>query len=428
MKRFIYLSILSISFMFADTLQQLVTYGLKHSPMIRASKAKSELSRLSREASQAAQYGELNLIGEYTHYNIEHTLAPLPPSAMASGIPVTTTKDIFTLGLNYAVPLFTGGAQTRQIEIDQIASVMAEGSLKLTKAQLIYNIRTLYLSILSLREILHAQHTHTYALLKLKKQIDTEVNIGRKASIEQYKSQADISASKTQEEILRSNIEITKATLSALIGKQAGRLASVKFTLKKPQYSTKKLLQKVSGLTRLKLEHLQLQKSQKMIQKAEAASMPQITLNAYAGKNFGEDIHSEDWDSEDIWQIGIKGQYNLLDFGKRAIGEEKARIAMLQAQIHLQQVTLDIKKQLRQAISKIKLSHAQYHGNNTQLRLSKKSAQIEKVRYENGTSSLNDLLLAKSRVQFAKAKVIESKYNYQKNRYFLDYILEKGIQ
>jgi len=428
MKRIVSLFLLSMVFIHADTLQQLTAYGLKHSPMMQSSRAQLELSRLARQASKAQQYGELNLVGDYTHYNIERTLAPLPPSAMKSPTPVTTSKDIFSLGLSYSVPLFTGGAQTRQIEIDQIASVMSEGSIKLSKAQLTYNIRTLYLSILSLKETLSAQRIHTRTLKKLEKQIAKEVAVGRKAPIEQYKSQADIAASSTQEEILSATIEITKATLGALVGKSVGRISPLKFSVKKPRYNTKRLLKKVSGLTKLKQEHLQLQKAQKMIQKAESASMPQVSLNAYAGKNFGEDIQSDSWDSEDIWQIGIKGQYNLVDFGKRAINEEKARVAMLQARIHLQQVTLDIKKQLLQAIQKIKLSYATYRGNHAQYRLSKKSAQIEKVRYENGTSTLNDLLLAQSKVQFAKAKVIQSRYDYKKNLYYLDYILEKGIK
>jgi outer membrane protein TolC len=396
--------------------------------MIQAAKAKSTLSKLSKETSHAQQYGELDLVGDYTHYNIERTLAPLPPSAMKSPTPITTTKDVFSVGLSYSVALFTGGALSRQVEIDQIASVMHENSLKLSKEQLTYNIRTLYLSILSLQEILSAQRTHTHALKQLEKQIAKEVAVGRKAPIEQYKSQTDIIASQTQEEILRSNIQITKATLSALVGKQVTSLNALHFSVKKPHYSTARLLKKVSGLTKLKVEYLQLQKAQKIIQQAQSASQPQVSLNAYAGQNFGEDILTDNWDSESIWQVSLKGKYNLLDFGKREINEEKARITLLQAQIHLNQIKLDVKKQLLQAIQKIKLSYAQYRGNNAQYRLSKKSAGIEKVRYENGASTLNDLLLAQSKVQFAKAKVIQSRYDYKKYQYYLDYILEKGVK
>jgi outer membrane protein TolC len=424
----IILLLLSLCTVSASSLAELTNYALKHSPIIQAAKAQSTLSKLSREASKAAQYGELDLVGDYTHYNIERTLAPLPPSAMKSPTPITTTKDVFSVGLSYSVPLFTGGALSRQVEIDQIASVMSEGSLKLSKAQLTYNIRILYLSILSLQEILSAQRTHTHALKSLETQIAKEVSVGRKAPIEQYKSQADITASQTQEEILQSNIEITKASLGALVGKRVTSLKPLRFSVKKPHYSSKKLLNKVSGLTKLKLETLQLQKAQKMIQKAQAASKPQVNLSAYAGQNFGADIITDDWDSESIWQVSIKGKYNLLDFGKREINEEKARVALLQAQIHLNQVKLDVQKQLLQAIQKIKLSYAEFRGNTAQYTLSKKSAQIESVRYKNGASTLNDLLLAQSKVQFAKAKVIQSRYDYKKNQYYLDYILEKGIK
>jgi len=428
MQKILLIILVSAGVLWGSSLPELTRYALRHSPMIQVAKAKSALAKLSRQASQAARYGELDLVGDYTHYNIERTLAPLPPSAMKSPEPITTTKDVFSLGLTYNVPLFTGGALRRQVEIDQIASVMSEGSLKLSKEQLVYNIRTLYLTALSLQEILQAQRTHTHALKQLEKQIAKEVAVGRKAPIEQYKSQADIAASQTQEEVLQANIEITKATLGSLAGTTVHSLTPVKFSLKAPHYSTRKLLQKIPGLTKLKLEMLQLKKARKMIQKAQAANQPQVNLSAYAGQNFGEDRITDDWDRESLWQVSLKGKYNLIDFGKRAINEEKAQVGLLQAQIHLQQVTLEIKKQLLEAIQKIKLSYAEYRGNSAQHRLSQKSAQIEKVRYENGASTLNDLLLAQSKVQFAKAKVIQSRYDYQKNRYYLDYILEKGIK
>jgi len=84
---------LLLSPLFGSSLPALISYGLKHSPAIQVAKAQTRLSRLSREASKAARYGEFNLVGDYTHYNIEHTLAPLPPGATASATPITTTTS-----------------------------------------------------------------------------------------------------------------------------------------------------------------------------------------------------------------------------------------------------------------------------------------------------------------------------------------------
>jgi outer membrane protein TolC len=61
-------------------------------------------------------------------------------------------------------------------------------------------------------------------------------------------------------------------------------------------------------------------------------------------------------------------------------------------------------------------------------RLSRKSVEIERARYRNGAATLNDLLMAESKYRLAAAKSVEAKFNYQKSRYYLDFVLEKGIE
>jgi len=82
---------------------------------------------------------------------------------------------------------------------------------------------------------------------------------------------------------------------------------------------------------------------------------------------------------------------------------------------------------LVEADEKIKQSYANYQSNLKQLELAKQSQSIEQARYENGLSSINDLLLATSQTHLVSAKLIESKYNYQKGKYYMDYLLEKGV-
>jgi len=60
--------------------------------------------------------------------------------------------------------------------------------------------------------------------------------------------------------------------------------------------------------------------------------------------------------------------------------------------------------------------------------LSRKTQRIEKERYESGVSTINDFLLSIAQKELARAKTIQSKYNYQKSIYYLDYILERGVK
>jgi len=426
MRNIFYLFIMTIPLL-SSTLGELTQYAMKHSTVVKQSRAQIELSELVRKESRIQQYGELNVIGDYTHYNTDRTLAPLSPNSIGSGQPITTTKDLFSAGLNYSVPLFTGFAQTREIEITAIASQMSQAKMKLTKEQLVYNIRSLYLSVLAQKEILKAQKSYTSALGKLAGQIKYEVQLGKKAQIDLLKADSDLQVSKTQQEMIHSNIEMTKATLSALVGKHVGRLSPIRIKVNKSRYSVSRLYKKASSLAKVKMEEMALKKADKMIAKSQASKLPQVSLNSYVGKNYGEDIKSNNWDNETLWQVGVNVKYNLVDFGKRDIGVQKAKIAKMDARFKKEQTLLDLKKLLTQAVEKIKLSHAEYLGNVAQLRLSQKSRKIERVRYENDAATLNDLLLAIGKSQLARAKVIESKYNYQKSKYYLDYIMERGI-
>ncbi len=425
MRHILMLVVLSVMLQ-ATTLDELVADAIQNSISIQQARSSADLAKLKAKESRASRFGEVDVIGSATHYNIERTLAPMTPSSMTSGKPITTSDDIFSGGLSYSVPLFTGFAQTRQVEIDEIASKMADVKLTLTKEQLIYNIRSLYLAILTQQELLKAQKNYSHALHKLDKQINYEVKLGKKAQIDLLKSKADYQASKTKEAMLKANIKSTKATLSALVGKKVTTIQPISINVVKPNYLLDELYAQSSTLKKLQSDELAIKKAQKLVEKSESANLPQLNLSSYYGKNFGEDIKSDDWDDKEIWQVGVNLKYNLLDFGKSSANRQKAKIAKQQAKLKKEQTMLDLKKLLIEAIAKIEQSYAEYRGNRAQLSLSKKSKNIEKIRYKSSVSTLNDLLLAESKYLFAKAKLIESKYNYQKNRYYLDYLLERG--
>ena len=425
MKYIIFVSIFATS-LFSATLQEVITYAIENSTAMKLSYAQSELAKLNIKESKSGKFGELNLVGSATHYNIERTLAPMTPSSMKSTTPVTTTNDLYSGGLTYNVPLFTGFAQTRDVEINELAKKIGDIKTKLTKEQLIYNIRSLYLSILTQIEIKNAQKSYTKALKKLSKQISYEVKLGKKAMIDELKSNSDIALSNAKEQMLKANIKSTKAVLSSLSGMRVDRVVKVDFDVVKPDYNLDNLFKTHNTLAKIEIQNLSLKKADKMIEKSSSANLPQLNLSSYYGKNFGEDKIRDDFDDAENWQVGLNLKYNILDFGKRDAVVQKAKISKLKAELNKEQTVLDLQKQLIQAIGEIEQSFALYLGNKRAYKLSKKSQSIERVRYKSDVATLNDFLLARGKTQLSLAKLIESKYNYQKSIYYMDYILERG--
>jgi len=419
---------------FGESLHGLIDYALKNSTVIKQSKAQMELVEAQREESNSAQFGSIDLVASYAHYNLPRTLAPLTPaSILKDPTAVPTTTNLFGTGLKYSVPLFTGFAQTRQVEMDSIATQLSQSKLSLTKEQLAYNVASLYLSILALQEMNYAQQKHVAALKTLRDIITKEVSFGKKAQIDLLKAQNDLYGNIAYLEVLKGNISMTKASLASLVGlEHIGEMKPVKVSVKKPNYSINRLLGEASSLDKMNISELNIRKANKGVEKSRAGKYPQVSLDSYYGYNYGENDGSNkypgDFNSQENWQVGVSAKWTLFDFGKNDASTQKAKIAKMQATFEKQQTLLDLRKSLVEAYEKMKQEYAKYQGNLKQVALAKKSEKIERVRYKSGVSTINDLLYASSQKHLSSAKLIESKYNYQKGKFYMDYLLERGVE
>ena len=420
--------------LFGSTLDGLIKHAMEHSTVVKQSKAQMELAQASREESTSAQYGSIDLVGSYTRFNLPRTLIPLTPATIASDAKsVATTKNLFSTGVMYSIPLFTGFAQTRQVEMDSISTRLSQSKLSLTKEQLVFNVASLYLSILALQEMSYAQSRHVNALKKLKNSIADEVKFGKKAQIDLLKAENDLYGNLSYLDVLKGNVAITKASLSSLVGmERVGSINPIKVSVKKPNYSINRLLNEASALNKVTIADLNIKKAGKGIEKSESSKLPQVSLSSYYGYNYGENdssnFYSGEFESEKNWQVGINAKWTLFDFGKSDASTQKAKIARMQTTFDKQQTLLDLRKSLVEAVEKMKQEYANYQAHRKQLTLSKKSEKIERVRYKNGVSTINDLLYASSQKHLASAKLIESKYNYQKGKFYMDYLLERGVK
>jgi len=432
--KYILYSFIFTALSFGQSLHGLIDYAMKNSTVVKQSKAQMELSEAQREESQSAQFGSIDLVASYAHYNLPRTLAPLTPaSILKDPTAVPTTTNLFGTGVRYSVPLFTGFAQTRQVEMDSIATQLSQSKLSLTKEQLAYNVASLYLSILALQEMNYAQQKHVTALKKLRDIITKEVSFGKKAQIDLLKAENDLYGNISYLEVLKGNIAMTKASLASLVGlEHVGEITPIKVSVKKPNYSINRLLSEASSLDKMNISELNIRKANKGVEKSRAGKYPQVSLDSYYGYNYGENDGSNkypgDFNSQENWQVGVSAKWTLFDFGKNDASTQKAKIAKMQAAFEKQQTLLDLRRSLVEAYEKMKQEYAKYQGNLKQVALAKKSEKIERVRYKNGVSTINDLLYATSQKHLSAAKLIESKYNYQKGKFYMDYLLERGVK
>ncbi len=437
---FLFFSVLAEGLLFlppagqAMTMQECVALALKNNPEQQRQQLDITLAEREIKQQKASNFGRLDLVSGYTHYNTSRTLTPMTPSLM-TGDPdsVPTTRDLLTGAVVYEVPLFTGFAQTRAVEIAHLRKEMASAATRLSREQLIYNVKTLYVNILSLRAQAKAQDEYVASLERLHEDVATKLSLGRLAKIDLLKADADLQNGRAVAGQIRSNLAIMRSGLAALLAVDTlGELDDIPISATTMQTAATDIADTadLQQLNRIRKEELNIEKSKKSIDKATSVYYPQLAANASYGQNFGpnDDSHSNsgDWQNREVWQAGLSLKWNIFDFGSTRAAIQKARLAERQARLTRLQTELDLKKNLREAVARINTAIADYTSARAEADMTRETEVIEQIRFDQGAADIVDLLTTKARNRMAQSRVIDSGYTYLSNRYYLDYLLEQG--
>jgi outer membrane protein TolC len=417
---------------YAFSLEECVELALKNNPDLQKQELNLQLAHEDMSDQRSKNFGKLSIVSSYTHYNLPRTLAPLTPASIFSDpTAVPTTQDLFTAGLVYEVPLFTGFARTRAIEIAALQKEMAGAAVKLSREQLIYNVKTLYVNILSLQAREEAQAAYVKSLQRLYDDVTRELKLGKKARIDQLKAAADLKSGHAGKSQIAANIKIMKASLASLLNvDHIPKLQPIDLSPESIVAIEDDFAGHIEELQRLRAARLAVDKNSKLVEKTQGALYPQIVLNTSYGQNFGpndkSNKYSGDWEDQEVWQAALNLRWNIFDFGSTRAKVQKARILERQSRYEQKKTELEIRRALREAVTKINTAVTDYKSASAELAMTRETEAIEQIRFEQGAADINDLLYAKARNQLAESRFISAGYNYKNARFYLDYLLENG--
>ena len=405
--------ILSTFTLHAITLNEAIEIGLKNSPDFLMQQNRILLSKEATDIKKASNYGKVSMRGSYTKYNIPRTLTPIVPPITSN---ITTSQEIGSLGIAYDVTLFSGFSSINDIEIASLSEDVLKMVLILSREQLIYNIRSLYLKILSLKSQKNSALSYQSALKKLEEIVDLGMRIGKKPKVDLLKVKADLEGANVGVKELESNIQILHTSLASLIGIES--ISQVEDITTSSEVNLES--QDIKSLNRYKINLIEEQKSDKKLENAKSSYYPNLSLNGYYGNNYG------DGESDDIWQVGVGLNWILFDFGSREAGVQKAKIEKLQTSLESKKIELTLTKDIKESKQRVDIAAIKFQSAKVELDFVKESMKIEEMRYAQGVGTMYDLLFAKSRMQNTLSKEINGKYTLQSAIYYYKYITENG--
>ena len=397
----------------ALTLNEAIELGLKNSPDFLIQQNKILLTQEATKLKRSSNYGKVALKGSYTLYNIPRTLSPIVPPLQPG---IITSDDIGSLGVAYDVNLFSGFSGLRDVEIVSLSEDASKIALKLSREQLIYNIRSLYLKILSLKSQKNGALAYQEALEKLHNIVDVGVKVGKKPKVDLLKVKADLESANVGIKELESNVEILKATLASMIG--VDKVSNIEDITTDTNAQLDSY--DIKSLSRYQLTLIEEQKGAKKLKNAQSSYYPNLNLNGYYGSNYGES------ESDEIWQVGLGLNWLLFDFGSRSALIQKAKIEQLQSTLQAKKVELSLAKDLHEAKARVDIAVSKLQSAKTELALVEETTKIEKMRYKQGVGTIYDLLFSESRHQNTISKEINAKYALQSAIFYYKYITENG--
>ncbi|WP_200762275.1 TolC family protein [Nitrosophilus alvini] len=392
----------------AITLDEAIETALKKSPEILIQKQKLLEAHQEKRVKKAQNFGKINAVGSYTRYNIPRTLTPIVPPITPD---VVSSREISSAGLIYEVLLFNGFADVSSVDIAELGKKISNINLSLTKEQLIYNIKSLYFKIVSLKNQKTSAISYQRALEKLYKDVKKEVEVGKKAKIDLLKVSSELENASFNVKSIENSIKTLKAKLASIIG--VDEIDDVESVNDDEKFSANVDLRNSYTYKKAKFE---AQKSKKAIRKAKSLYFPKIGLNTYYGSNFAKGIQ------EELWQAGININWRLYDFGYKDAQLQKAKIAHMVSKLRLKNTELKLKSDIIDANNRISTAIAKVQSAKKQLILLKKIKDTEYIKYEKGISDMYDLLYAIAKYQNAQSSFIEAMYDLKMQKAYLNYI------
>ncbi len=424
MKKLIAGIFITVSFSFGLTIEEAVNLALENNLSIKQQILNKEISKYQTKEKKAEKYGNINGFINYTHYNIPRLVAPISPPLDPVAISgLKGAKNITIPGIQYNVPIFTGFKIKKGIEISNLKSKLSEVSINLTKNEIAFNVKSIYLKILSLKKQKEAMEHYERALNQLYENIAMLFELGKKPEVDLLKVEYSKKSVESNIEALENAISTLKETLRTLMNIEDKQFELEEINFTEIGKISKDELLKIYYSKLFSTQKIEIQKeiSQKKLKQSKSDYYPNLFFSGQYQRNLGNGVNKE------LWQVSLILNYTIWDFGKRSSKKIQSELDLRKTLIEEQKLKLDIGRKITEALNQIKTADFKIKATKKQLEYAKEVEKIEKLKYEEGVSSLYDYLYAQSQRYIAESNYYQALYEKQRAIYYLDYVLEKGF-
>jgi len=195
------------------TLDEAISKALSSNPRLVAACLEVVADKRRKEETFANHFEELNLIGNYNHYERNRLLVPMAidlfkdPALGMSQLPWDRNQVHY--GLSFTLPLLAGGFLHEGDKISRLLEKSAQNMSLFPRDETIYNVKTAYRNALILAHSLEAAKALLSALEKDNEDYRLRLSLGQVAKVDAQKVEFAYESVKVQYEDISSHTYLT---------------------------------------------------------------------------------------------------------------------------------------------------------------------------------------------------------------------------
>lgn len=385
------------------TLDQAVAEAERANPGVQVRDHMAGAAAADAKAASRSRLGDLNATAAYGYYNDDQILRPMSRELIAGGIAgLPWDRAQFHYGLAYEVPLFVGGRLVNQVGIARLEVRKAEALRQGTRWQVRFNAVSLYAAAQALDRVMASFAEQISALEQTDANLVQLVSTGRRPEVDRLKMVDELAGVRAQAAAARAERTKVGALLLALLGRDpAGTVAVDPLPAPgAPSGLDRGALQaRVMQNTAVRVARLDSEQAERAVSVVRGAFLPRVTGSANYQEHVGLDIHR----TLDTWGLSVGVVLPLFSGTADTQRLRAAKERLAAGREGLAQAQLQAGASLQEALARLEAAQVGVNSAEARVAAADEAARIERVRYDTGAGTIEDLLRMLARKEGAAA-------------------------
>lgn len=392
------------------SLRQAIAIGLANNPEIAALGWEESAAAARRDQAFAQRLPSLGARGSYYHHVDEQRILPVRQPQE----PAILSRDIVSSDLVFSIPLFTSGRLVNRVQAADLLQKAASHELARSRKSLIFNISSLYYSILAQQHAIESAKFSEQALTAQLERTKALIEAKKAAKVDRLRTEVRMSDVRQQLVAEKNRLDIYHRTLANLFGLpgQADQLLlagelELRENFSAPAFATA-LAEARENRDDYRSARLALEARARNVDAARAEYWPEVFLMGTYGGRWAAGSSTGTGDTfGDEGRFGVEVEMPIFDSGRinAEIREQRAELAA--ARKRLRALELDIRLEIETALADIASFRERAAALEKSIVQARESLRIEQQRYDLGKGTIVDVLDAQDALLGAETTYYE---------------------